>query len=87
MATNSVSLDPDHVFAPVRRGFLADFFVRLFREKHLGAVGGIIFLLLLLTGIFASVLAPPLTVTKDQIDFAMEVFDRALQIADAEAKG
>ncbi len=58
MSTHSVSADPDHVFAPVRRGFVADFFVRLFREKHLGAVGGIIFLILLLTGIFANVLAP-----------------------------
>lgn len=58
MATNSVSLDPEHIFAPTRRGFAADFFVRLFREKHLGAVGGIIFLLLLLTGIFANFLAP-----------------------------
>ncbi len=58
MATNSVSLDPEHIFAPTRRGFAADFFARLFREKHLGAVGGIIFLILLLTGIFANLLAP-----------------------------
>lgn len=32
-------------------------------------------------------MAPPLTVTKEEIDFAMEVFDKALVIADAEAKG
>jgi len=31
-------------------------------------------------------LAPPLTITKDEIDFAMEVFDRALVIADAEVE-
>jgi 4-aminobutyrate aminotransferase-like enzyme len=32
-------------------------------------------------------MAPPLTVTKEEIDFALEVFDKALTIADAEAKG
>jgi len=58
MANSSVSLDVDHIFAPVRRGFFANFFIRLFKEKHLGAVGGIIFLILLLTGIFADYLAP-----------------------------
>jgi taurine--2-oxoglutarate transaminase len=31
-------------------------------------------------------LAPPLCVTKDQIDFAIEVFDKALVIADAEVE-
>ncbi len=43
---------------PKRRSFLADFFARLLREKLLGIVGGIIVLLLLLTGIFADFLAP-----------------------------
>jgi peptide/nickel transport system permease protein len=43
---------------PKPRGFLADFIVRLFKEKPLGAFGGIIFLILLLTGIFANFLAP-----------------------------
>lgn len=43
---------------PKARGFVADFFVRLFREKPLGAVGGVIFALLLFTGIFANFLAP-----------------------------
>ncbi len=38
---------------PKRRGLLADFFLRLIREKPLGTVGGIIVLLMLLTGIFA----------------------------------
>ena len=41
-----------------RRSKLADFFYRLVKEKPLGLVGGIITLLLLLTGIFASFLAP-----------------------------
>ena len=40
------------------RSPLADFFIRLVREKPLGTVGGIIVLLLLLTGIFADQLAP-----------------------------
>ena len=55
---SSVSIDVEHIFAPLRRGFVADFFIRLFKEKYLGAVGGIIFLILLLTGIFADTLAP-----------------------------
>jgi peptide/nickel transport system permease protein len=58
MAVNPLCIDPGHVFAPKRRGFIADFFVRLFTEKHLGALGGVIFLILLLTGIFADILAP-----------------------------
>jgi peptide/nickel transport system permease protein len=58
MGDATVSVDSEHAFAPVRRGFLADFFVRLFKEKPLGAVGGIICLILLLTGIFADILAP-----------------------------
>jgi peptide/nickel transport system permease protein len=46
------------VMAPQRRAFLSDFFSRLVKEKPLGAVGGIIVLLLLLTAILADVLAP-----------------------------
>jgi len=42
-----------------RRGSaLINFTKRLFREKPLGAVGGVIVLLMLLTGIFADVIAP-----------------------------
>ena len=37
---------------------LAEFFIRLVREKPLGAVGGVIVLILLFCGIFADVLAP-----------------------------
>jgi peptide/nickel transport system permease protein len=43
---------------PRPRSQLADFFVRLVREKPIGTVGAIIVLLLLLTGIFADFLAP-----------------------------
>ena len=43
---------------PKRRSRLADFFIRLVREKPLGSVGGVIVLLMLLTAIFADVLAP-----------------------------
>ncbi len=39
--------------AAKRRSPLADFFIRLVREKRLGTVGGIIVLIMLLTGIFA----------------------------------
>jgi peptide/nickel transport system permease protein len=43
---------------PKRRSALADFFIRLVREKPLGTVGAIIVLLMLLTAIFAPFLAP-----------------------------
>ncbi len=41
-----------------QRGRLADFFIRLLKEKPLGTVGGIITLILILVAIFADVLAP-----------------------------
>ncbi|MBA7686168.1 Glutathione transport system permease protein GsiD [subsurface metagenome] len=41
-----------------RHSLLVDFFIRLVKEKPLGTVGGVITLLLLLTGIFADFLAP-----------------------------
>ncbi len=41
-----------------RRGRFADFFIRLWREKPLGMVCGIIVLILILVAIFADVLAP-----------------------------
>lgn len=58
MSDHFISLDQGYAFARKRRGVFADFFIRLFREKHLGAVGGIIFLILLFTGIFANYMAP-----------------------------
>ncbi|MBN1381143.1 MAG: ABC transporter permease [Deltaproteobacteria bacterium] len=42
----------------IRRGSAPDFVRRLFREKPMGAFGGMIFLILLITGIFADFLAP-----------------------------
>ncbi len=41
-----------------RHSWLVGFFIRLVKEKPLGTVGGVITLLLLLTGIFAHFLAP-----------------------------
>lgn len=41
-----------------RRGPWFDFFYRLVREKPMGLFGGIIFLVMLLTGVFADVIAP-----------------------------
>ena len=44
--------------APKRRSRLADFFIRLVKEKPLGTVSGIIILILMFVAIFADVLAP-----------------------------
>ena len=49
---------PSAEIAPKRRSRLADFFVRLAREKPLGTISGIIVLLLILVTILADVLAP-----------------------------
>jgi len=43
---------------PARRGLVITFALKLWREKRLGAVGGILFLLFLVCGIFAQWLAP-----------------------------
>jgi len=58
MASSAVSITSEQADIPKAHGFTADFFIRLFKTKPLGAVGGIIFLILLFTGIFANVLAP-----------------------------
>ena len=55
---NHIARDLREAAGAKRRSFLADFFIRLVREKPLGTVGGIIVLLLLVTGIFADLLAP-----------------------------
>ncbi len=57
---SEVNMDPNaRSPLPVRRhGALGSFIFRLFREKPLGAVGGVIFFLFLFCGIFADVLAP-----------------------------
>ncbi len=49
---------PSVEIAPKRRSRLADFFIRLVREKPLGTACGIIVLILILVAIFADVLAP-----------------------------
>lgn len=54
-ATNNVT---GQAVEPKRRHPVADFFIRLAKEKPLGTIGGIIVLLMLLTGIFADLLAP-----------------------------
>ncbi|KKN36804.1 hypothetical protein LCGC14_0770040, partial [marine sediment metagenome] len=46
------------VAEPKRRSGLVNFFIRLVKEKPLGTVGGIITLVLLVTGIFADFIAP-----------------------------
>ena len=43
---------------PKRRSGLADFFVRLWKEKPLGTASGVVVLILILVAIFADVLAP-----------------------------
>ena len=49
---------PSAEIAPKRRSRLAEFFIRLVREKPLGTVCGIVILILILVGIFGDVLAP-----------------------------
>ena len=46
------------VIAPKRRSRLADFFIRLVKEKPLGTISGIIILILIFVAIFADVLTP-----------------------------
>jgi len=58
MSDSAIIVSPDLVFSHKKRGFLLTFLIKLFRTKPLGAVGGVIFLLLLFTGIFANFLAP-----------------------------
>ena len=49
---------PSAEIAPKRRSRLADFFIRLVREKPLGTASGIIILILIFVAIFADVLTP-----------------------------
>ena len=49
---------PSAVSVPKRRSRLAEFFIRLVKEKPLGTVCGIVILILIFVGIFADVLAP-----------------------------
>ena len=49
---------PSAVSEPKKRSLLADFFIRMVREKPLGTISGIIILILILVAILADVLAP-----------------------------
>ncbi len=49
---------PSAEIAPKRRSRLADFFIRLVREKPLGTISGIIILIMIFVAIFADALAP-----------------------------
>ena len=49
---------PDKTETEKRHGLLTDVLIRLIKEKPLGLVGGIIVLVMLLTGIFANFIAP-----------------------------
>src|SRR6185369_2111823 len=54
----TLAIDIPAARARKQRNSVVHFIVRLFREKPLGAAGGVIFVLFLLCGIFADVLAP-----------------------------
>ena len=49
---------PSTVISPKRRSRLADFLVRLVKEKPLGTLSGIVILVLILVSIFADVISP-----------------------------
>ena len=53
-----MSENPSPIREPKRRGRLADFFIRLWKEKPLGTACGMIILLLIFVAIFADFLAP-----------------------------
>ena len=55
---NNTKEKPSAIKESKRRGRLADFFIRLLREKPLGTACGIIILILIFVAIFANVLAP-----------------------------
>jgi len=58
MGNNARDASAGTAAEPKRHSFLVDLTIRLVKEKPVGTVGGIITLLLLLTGIFANLLAP-----------------------------
>ena len=57
MALETESLSTEITVSAKKSG-LRDFFTRLFREKKIGALGGLLVLIFLLVGIFADFLAP-----------------------------
>lgn len=58
MTTDTIGAETIQQLKPKKHGFVVEFFIRLFKEKPLGAFGGIIFVALILTGVFADVIAP-----------------------------
>jgi peptide/nickel transport system permease protein len=58
MAGDATGTIEEAIAEPKRRPFLVDLFIRLVKEKPLGTIGLAIVLVLLLTGIFADLLAP-----------------------------
>ena len=58
MAGDATGTSEGTIAEPKRRPFLVDLFLRLVKEKPLGTIGLAIVLVLLLTGIFADLLAP-----------------------------
>jgi len=58
MAKGTTDKSSEMLAETKRHSFLVGFWIRLVKEKPLGMVGGIITLLLLLTGIFADFIAP-----------------------------
>ena len=55
---NNTQETPSPISEPKRRGQFADFWIRLFKEKPLGMLGGVIILLLIRISLFADALAP-----------------------------
>ena len=58
MAGDASSTCNDAIAEPKRHSFFVGLFIRLVKEKPLGTIGLAIVLVLLLTGIFADLLAP-----------------------------
>ncbi|MDD5288225.1 MAG: ABC transporter permease [Dehalococcoidales bacterium] len=55
---DDIKIPPKQVAVKKRRSFFAELCIRMVKEKPLGTIGGIIVLILLLTGIFANFIAP-----------------------------
>jgi len=58
VAATTAGIEESSLGQEKRKGFLADFFTRLVKEKPLGMAGGIVVLILIVTAIFAPVMAP-----------------------------
>ncbi|MDA0349973.1 MAG: ABC transporter permease [Verrucomicrobia bacterium] len=58
MSDAIISQNVEVPLAPMRRGVIWSFLIRLFRDKPMGAAGGVVFIVFLFCGLFADVLAP-----------------------------